>query len=230
MNTVVNVDEKAKTGLPKGGVHMLAHKVLLIEDNQADAELVAQTLRPLCQVDHIESLREGINSINDDFDVAILDLSLPDCSGIETFRHFHTHHPLKPVVILSDYIDEPLAKQMRSEGAADVVSKAHMLTQNYLRNSIKWIFTQNYASFQSEDVHTSKHNWTVEEIKLLKALENDLMPAINSIYMIAEIMQEELYGKLGHEKYQQYADDLKDCVNIQQEIAKNMRSFFKRHH
>jgi len=66
-------------------------KVLLIEDNPGDARLVGEFLeeaRPggfcLTNVDRISKAKEALATV--DFNVVLLDLTLPDSNGIETYR------------------------------------------------------------------------------------------------------------------------------------------------
>ena len=64
--------------------------VLLVEDNPADARLVEILLSeagpsPSFEVAHVGRLREAIQRLGHSaFDVILLDLSLPDSSGLET--------------------------------------------------------------------------------------------------------------------------------------------------
>ncbi len=70
--------------------------LLLVEDNQADARLVIEYLKENennenCDfnITYADCLARAILEIKDtklDLDVVILDLGLPDCTGLETFR------------------------------------------------------------------------------------------------------------------------------------------------
>jgi len=64
---------------------------------------------------------------NADFDVMVLDLSLPKVSGIEVLRRIHKDHPTLPVVVLSMYPEEAFAPRMLNEGAAAYISKERPL-------------------------------------------------------------------------------------------------------
>ena len=78
-------------------------KILLIEDNPGDARLVREVLaeaRP-AQFDlvHIEKLNEAIKLLSEDrFDVILLDLSLPDSQGLETFQKMYAQASNVPIV------------------------------------------------------------------------------------------------------------------------------------
>ena len=76
-------------------------KVLLIEDNLGDAVLIQEMLKDVkttnFQVKHAQILSEGIIYLqNEDFDIILLDLALPDSQGIDTFNRTNEHATLIP--------------------------------------------------------------------------------------------------------------------------------------
>jgi CheY-like chemotaxis protein len=64
--------------------------ILLVEDNPGDARLVEILLSEVdppagFDIVHAERLGEALRRLDDQaFDVILLDLSLPDCNGLET--------------------------------------------------------------------------------------------------------------------------------------------------
>ena len=113
-------------------------KVLLIEDSPSDAMLVQVHLRRSelnCMVDHAESLGQATTLLNDaSYDVALLDLSLPDSAGIATFQSLHSNWPQLPVVVLSGQSDNGLAVTAVREGAQDYLSKSEFSSSSLARS------------------------------------------------------------------------------------------------
>lgn len=74
-----------------------ALKVLLIEDNLGDARFIREMLaesRGLFQLQTVHRLSRGLDRLAaGDVGVVLLDLSLPDSQGIETFNVIHLHAP-----------------------------------------------------------------------------------------------------------------------------------------
>lgn len=102
--------------------------VLLVEDNLAEARLLQAQLADstLSQfiVVHADRLSTALEQLkNNAFDVILLDLSLPDCSGLETLRAFHRHTQQIPIVVLTGLEDEQLAATAIKEGAQDYLTK-----------------------------------------------------------------------------------------------------------
>jgi two-component system invasion response regulator UvrY len=59
-----------------------------------------------------------------DWDVAVLDYSMPGCSGAELVREVKRHHPDRPVLVLSILPEEVHAGQIFKAGGAGYINKA----------------------------------------------------------------------------------------------------------
>lgn len=103
-------------------------KVLLIEDNPGDARLIKELLADaggdpfdlLC----VDRLSMGLDHLADGgIDLVLLDLSLPDASGLNTFSTLRAHAPHVPVIVLTGLNDETLAVNAVQEGAQDYLVK-----------------------------------------------------------------------------------------------------------
>lgn len=104
-------------------------RILLIEDDRAYARLVEEALKEIptvsFEVVHVDHLRNALARLREEiFGIVLLDLSLPDASGLETFRAIAAQAPETPVVILTGMADERLALQAIQEGAQDYLVKA----------------------------------------------------------------------------------------------------------
>ena len=70
----------------------------------------------------------------------MLDLSLPDSQGIETFDKLHDAAPDIPILVLGGDDDEALAEQAVARGAQDYLLPSHLNAyslQRALRNAIE---------------------------------------------------------------------------------------------
>jgi len=105
-------------------------RVLLVEDNPGDARLVEILLSEVgttsFEITHAERLSEALEHLSrSEYDVILLDLSLPDSSGVETVDQMRAavHH--MPVVVLSGQDDEDTALRAIQGGAEDYLLKGH---------------------------------------------------------------------------------------------------------
>jgi signal transduction histidine kinase len=116
-------------------------QVLLIEDNAADAEIVREMLegvRRAFRIDVVSRLAVGIRALNENhFDVVLVDLNLPDSSGIDTFLAIHAACPELPIILLTGLEDEQIAEQAVKEGAQDYLVK-NQIDGKLLDRSIRY--------------------------------------------------------------------------------------------
>jgi diguanylate cyclase (GGDEF)-like protein/PAS domain S-box-containing protein len=113
-------------------------RILLVEDNAGDARLIREILhRPAsCEYEltHHKSLANavaylGANSV----DAILLDLGLPDASGLEAVRLARLAAPSVALVILTGLDDERLASQALQEGAQDYLIKGQIDSRGLMR-------------------------------------------------------------------------------------------------
>lgn len=119
-------------------------KVLLVEDNSADARLIRELLAdtrptysapPAFELLHVNRVVAGLAYLeNIDFDVILLDLSLPDSQGLDTFITIHDAAPDVPVVVLSGLNDENVSMQAMQHGAQDYLTKGDINTDVLVRS------------------------------------------------------------------------------------------------
>ena len=83
-------------------------------------------------------LNEGLQRLREKaFDVALLDLNLPDAYGMETFERLRTEAPELPLIVLTGNNDDQLAVQILREGAQDYLLK-HEAAGPLLAKSIRY--------------------------------------------------------------------------------------------
>ena len=104
-------------------------RLLLVEDNPGDARLVEILLSEASssadfEVVSAERLDEAFERLEQSgFDAILLDLSLPDSSGLETVSRMRAAAPQTPMVVLSGQDDEETTLQALHMGAQDYLLK-----------------------------------------------------------------------------------------------------------
>jgi len=106
-------------------------RVLLIEDNPGDVrflrELLAEEDGTPFVLAYADRLGRGLEELGKgETDVVLLDLSLPDGSGLDTFQRAHTAAPDIPIVVMTGLNDETLAVRAVHEGAQDYLVKGNV--------------------------------------------------------------------------------------------------------
>ena len=105
-----------------------ALKILLIEDNPGDARLIKEALSEIhstsVEMVHATRLQDGLaKAAEQKFDVVLLDLSLPDASGLDTIRRAHKAVSGVPIIVLTGLNDEAFSLTVVHEGAQDFLVK-----------------------------------------------------------------------------------------------------------
>lgn len=116
-------------------------RILIVEDNPGDHNLISGLLAASVIKIQLLAIAETLEKAMDhlqkeSFDIILLDLSLPDCSGIDTFKTIKEHTGKTPVIILSAPADMKIAAEAISLGAQDYHIKSEpdekMLTKTIL--------------------------------------------------------------------------------------------------
>jgi len=102
--------------------------ILLVEDEPGDAELLRITLRSsrTCRFDvtHVMTLAEARLQLGKGrFDVIMLDLSLPDSTGLETVKAGREMAGKSPIIVLTGQSDFEFALSVLDAGASDYLLK-----------------------------------------------------------------------------------------------------------
>ncbi len=125
--------------------------VLLIEDNPGDARLIREMLADskgaVFDMELADRLSTGLAHLaggNGDFDVILLDLSLPDSSGIDTFVRIGAQAQNVPIVVLTGLYDTELAILAVQKGAQDYLVKGQVNSEIVVR-AIRYAIERNRA-------------------------------------------------------------------------------------
>jgi GAF domain-containing protein/CheY-like chemotaxis protein len=116
--------------------------VLLVEDSPGDTrllqEMLAEARGASFELEHTQRLTTGLEKLTaGDIDVILLDLSLPDSQGFDTFAQMHAQAPQMPIIVLTGLDDEALALKAVREGAQDYLVKGQV-DSNLLARAIRY--------------------------------------------------------------------------------------------
>lgn len=112
--------------------------VLLVEDNTSLARMIgdmlAQAAGTIFSVESCVTLAEGLGRISGGaVDVVLLDLSLPDSQGLDTFVEIYNRAPDVPIVVLTALEDETMALTALRDGAQDYLIKSEINPRALIR-------------------------------------------------------------------------------------------------
>ena len=128
--------------------------VLMIEDDEDDFLIASRLLDSAApnsfQLERRDCLREGLSAIGPETEVVLLDLSLPDSQGWETFVRVREHAPHIPVILLTGLDDEQLAAKAVHGGAQDFLVKGQF-DGRLLSRAIRYAIERKTTEERMED-------------------------------------------------------------------------------
>lgn len=192
-------------------------RILLVEDNPGDAVIINEMLKEIYpkkfELVHFKRLEDSVSHVNENFDIVLLDLNLPDSRGIETFNEMNKNAPEMPIIILTGLLDEELAINIVAEGAQDYLVKGN-IDKQLLSRSIKYSIERKRIEM---DLRKSEEKYRV----MVEKIESGLF-LINSKNEI-NYVNSQMAGMLGYK-----IDELlnRDIYSL---IKKNCRPVFKKH-
>lgn len=142
-------------------------RVLLIEDNPGDVfllrEMVERELKSRFQVVHaVDRLEPAIQLMRSaEIDLVLLDLSLPDSHGLDTFSRAHAAAPDVPIIVLSGLDDEEMALQTVHYGAQEYLVKGRIdshLLHRAMRYAIERARAETDLARERDLLHTLLDN------------------------------------------------------------------------
>lgn len=118
-------------------------RVLLVEDNPADADLTVELLSEAepggVDVRRAETLADAVaQAAEHHYDVVLLDLGLPDSSGMATLDAIMASASGSAVVVLSGVDDERVGAEAVARGAQDFVTKGASEDGRLLARSLRY--------------------------------------------------------------------------------------------
>ena len=113
-------------------------KILYVEDDMDHAVLIRELLEEIENVHykltHVQRLDEALLEIdNEDYDIVLLDLSLPDEQGVNTVARVCEQAPDIPVVVISGTDDETMAIKALQKGADEYLVKGKVKSHSLSR-------------------------------------------------------------------------------------------------
>jgi signal transduction histidine kinase len=127
-------------------------RLLLIEDSPQDALLLKHALEDAGEssfrMTQVDLMSEAVHLLpRESFDVILLDLSLPDCRGLQTVEKAAAAAPDVPIVVMTGLDDEATAIEAVRRGAQDFLIKGQSDGRSLAR-SIRYAIERKQAELQ----------------------------------------------------------------------------------
>ena len=189
--------------------------VLLIEDNPAHArlmrEMVLEAGAGAFELEHVARLSAGLERLaQGGVDVVLLDLSLPDATGFETFLKVRSQAPDVPVVVMSGLDDEDLAVKAVGEGAQDYLVKGQAGSALLVR-SMRYAIERHRLL---DELERAQQEELLMKDRFLSHVSHELRSPLTAIYQFVTIMLDGLAGDLSNEQREYLGITLRNITEL----------------
>jgi signal transduction histidine kinase len=152
---------------------------------------------------HVPRLHTAIQELNQhDYDVILLDLTLPDSEGLGSLTQLIKQFPSIPIIVLTNTSDEELAIESVRQGAQDYLVKRHTKSDSLIR-SLRYAIERKHCLAKLSQINQALASKLEQQsFELVKAVEmsntraeifsmfsHDVRNPLNRISLAAELLQ-----------------------------------------
>ncbi|MCS7305056.1 MAG: fused response regulator/phosphatase [Thermoguttaceae bacterium] len=151
-------------------------RILLVEDDPDDVWILRNLLGDRWdgpfELVHVELLEDALRCLETSkIDAILLDLSLPDSQGVETFLRIYAQAPEAPIVILTGLDDQALALRCVQAGAEDYLVKGQVDDELLIR-SLRYAMERSRRRQAEQQLQTQ-----TEEFRTAREIQQKLFPS-----------------------------------------------------
>lgn len=207
-----------------------AAKILIVDDQLANIQLLEMILKKEGYLD-ITSLTDSRLVVDHhrehDFDLILLDVRMPYMDGFEVIQHLSSQikDDYLPVLIFTAQQEEETRFKAYELGARDCIVKPFDRKEalHRIRNTLEVRLLHKQIKEQNAQLELRVEKRTQElmhsrdaaeaankaKTAFLANMSHELRTPLNGIIGFSEIMESQLFGDLGSERYLEYAGDIK---------------------
>jgi hypothetical protein len=185
--------------------------VLVVEDNPGDAVLLRRALASASRAEYRVTLVEDLSSLSDalqpmPYDVVLLDLSLPDSSGLDTLRRMAAISDAAPIIVLTGSNDEELGVKSVQAGAEDYVNKGDLNGQSIDR-AIRYSIERHRNLIRIKESDRVKSEF-------LDVASHEMRTPLTIIQEFVSLVLDEVVGPINAEQRECLSDALRNCGRL----------------
>ncbi len=204
-------------------------RILLVEDNPTDVLLVEVALEDMAAhaavLTHVERLEDAQAALrSEEFEIVLLDLSLPDGQGLGNFELLRAAAPGVPIIVLTGSANEELGLEAIARGAADYLTKG-ATDAALLERSVRYAIERKKNEDDRLEMvrleiardEAQANNRAKDEF--LATLSHELRTPLNAIMGWASLLKT---GKLDPETATQAIDTIERSARVQAQLIEDL--------
>lgn len=203
-------------------------RLLLVEDNLGDVRLLRETLRDVrgaeVELLHAATLGDGLKrAAAGGIDLILLDLTLPDASGVQTVTRTVAALPETPIIVFTGFDDEKAAVMALREGAQDYLVKGQGDGELVLR-AVHYAIERKRAQIERQRLETQLQN--AQRLESLGVLAGGIAHDFNNLLTIITCNAQFLRGSAHLDEAQENAlQDLETAAAHATEMTRSLLAF-----
>lgn len=187
-------------------------RILLVEDNDGDARLLELTLKKVPSLPHelvrTDRLAPACEmTAHEQFDILMLDLSLPDSHGLDTLDRMSTAAPSLPIVVFTANDDDVMGMEALQRGAQDYIVKGQTDARTLAR-SLRYAIERKRSQLALQ----AAHDQLEQRVKERTAELENAITVLGEEVSERRHIQDALNGR--EMQLQQMADAIPDVVYL----------------
>lgn len=178
--------------------------LLLVEDNLDEVTLIKEKLRSVNDVNFdifaVGRLDQALARLAEGHvDLIILDLTLPDSRGADTFTKIYRRFPEVPIIVLTGVEDETLAVRLVQEGAQDYIVKEQG-SLNSLAHAIRYAIERQHVRLSSQDALKRLRELNESKSQFVAEVSHEIRTPLAIMREFASLVRDETVGPLNEKQ------------------------------
>ena len=204
--------------------HMAKRKILLLEDDEIDQRMIIWQL-PSFEVLKSETIEDACKKLEAyRFDLVLLDLNLPDSSGIDTYQSVRQAAKDTPIIVLSGEEQEQVASLAISLGAQDFVSKDRIPDQKRFADTIDFAIQRSRLAIELKKAEAITREQSEYKSQFLAQFSHEIRTPLNAVIGMAHLLEQHVQGEakeylgalqVGANRLFSIVDDILDITKIE---------------
>ena len=204
--------------------------LLLVEDNADEVTLIKEKLLSVKDVDFnvlsVGRLDQALKRLAEGrVDLVMLDLTLPDSRGSDTFTKIFRQFPEVPIIALTSMEDETMAVRLVQEGAQDYIVKGQG-NISALAHAIRYAIERHHVKLSSHDALKRLRQLNESKSQFVAEASHEIRTPLAIMREFAALVRDETVGPLNEKQKQcldavlRNSDRLTELVNQILDLAR----------